>query len=120
MEQIFSCGANGNLCLAGVQKLFHPTKTDGSSRSKFGARGEHGEHGKWKIWRCSPVFPLRCSPVLQFRCFPVLKGSQEQFFPPDTLFTAFVATVQKINSCMLGAHDPGSAQDVVVIYAALA
>ena len=33
------------------------------------------------------------------------------FFPPDTLFTAFVATVQKIITYALGAHDPGSAQD---------
>ena len=32
------------------------------------------------------------------------------FFPPDTLFTAFVATVQKIITCALGEHDPGSAQ----------
>ena len=33
------------------------------------------------------------------------------FFPPDTLFTTFVATVQKIITYALGAHDPGSAQD---------
>ena len=33
------------------------------------------------------------------------------FFSPDTLFTAFVATVQKIITYALGAHDPGSAQD---------
>ena len=32
-------------------------------------------------------------------------------FPPDTLITAFVATVQKIITYALGAHDPGSAQD---------
>ena len=31
---------------AGVQKSFHPTIPDGSTWSKFGARGEHGEHGK--------------------------------------------------------------------------
>ena len=34
------------------------------------------------------------------------------FYPPDTLFTAIVATVQKIITYALGAHDPGSAQDV--------
>ena len=32
-------------------------------------------------------------------------------FPPDTLFTAFVATVQKIITYALGPSDPGSAQD---------
>ena len=45
----------------------------------------------------------------------VLRFSREaknSFFPPpDTLFTAFVATVQKIITYALGAHDPGSAQD---------
>ena len=33
------------------------------------------------------------------------------FYPPDTLFTAFVATVQKIITYALGEHNPGSAQD---------
>ena len=31
---------------AGVHKSFHPTIRDGSTWSKFGARGEHGERGK--------------------------------------------------------------------------
>ena len=30
----------------GLHKLFHPTIRDGSTWSKFGARGEHGERGK--------------------------------------------------------------------------
>ena len=33
------------------------------------------------------------------------------FFSPDTLFTAFVATIQKMITYALGEHDPGSAQD---------
>ena len=33
------------------------------------------------------------------------------FYPPDTLFTAFVAPVKKIITYALGEHDPGSAQD---------
>ena len=37
--------------------------------------------------------------------------TEQNFFPPDTLFTAFVATVQKIITYALGAHDSGSAQD---------
>ena len=33
------------------------------------------------------------------------------FFPPDTLFTAFIAMVEKIITYALGEHDPGSAQN---------
>ena len=91
--------------------MFHPTKTDGSSRSKFGARGERGEHGK----------DGKSGDVLWFSNLGVFRFSREaknNFFLPDTLFTAFVA--KNHISYMLGAHDPGSAQDVVVIYAALA
>ena len=32
-------------------------------------------------------------------------------FPPDTLFTAFIATVEKIITYALGEHDPGSAHN---------
>ena len=37
--------------------------------------------------------------------------SRTVFFLQTLLFTAFVATVQKIITYALGAHDPGSAQD---------
>ena len=40
-------------------------------------------------------------------------------FPPDTLFTAFIATVEKIITYALGEHDPGSAQDGRTTSAAL-
>ena len=30
-------------CSAGLHNSFHPTIRDGSTRSKFGARGEHGD-----------------------------------------------------------------------------
>ena len=75
----------------GLHNLCHPTIRDGSTWSKFGARGQHGD-----------VFP-----VLQFRCALILrelnqifiaclfKGSQKQFFPQTLLFTAFLVTVLK-------------------------
>ena len=35
-----------HLLIPGLHNSFHPTIRDGSTWSKFGARGEHGEHGK--------------------------------------------------------------------------
>ena len=37
--------------------------------------------------------------------------AKNSLFPPDTLLTAFIATVEKIITYALGEHDPGSAQD---------
>ena len=39
-----------------------------------------------------------------------VEGKPRTLFPPDTLFTAFIARVEKIITYALGEHDPGSAQ----------
>ena len=68
--------------VSGLHNLCHPTIKDGSTWSKFGARGEHGD--------VFPVLQLRCARILRelnqiFIAF-LFKGSQEQsYFPLKTL-----------------------------------
>ena len=83
---------------SGLHHLFHPTIRDGSTWSKFGARGEHGD--------VFPVLQLRCALILrklnQIFIACLFKGSQEQsFFLQTLLFTAFVVMVLKISTYTL-------------------
>ena len=82
----------------GVQKSFHPTIPNGSTWSKFGARGEHGEHGKdgkhgdvlrfsnWGVLRFlenrSPTEIFSGSPTEMFSGSPteVFSGSPTEMF----------------------------------------
>ena len=79
---------------AGLHNFFHPTIRDGSTWSKFGARGEHGD-----VFLVSNL--CRCSLILRelnqiFFAF-LFNGSQEQsFFLPTLLFMAFLVRVLKI------------------------
>ena len=66
----------------GLLNLFHLTIRDGSTWSKFGARGEHGD--------VFPVLQLRCALILrklnQIFIAYLFKGSKKQsFFPSNTL-----------------------------------
>jgi len=55
---------------SGVHKSFHPTIRDGSTWSKFGARGEHGDVLRFstEVFSVSPIGQLRCALVLGEPC----------------------------------------------------
>ena len=82
------------LWAAGLHKLYHPTIRDGSTWSKFGARGEHGDVFLFSNFnRCALI--LRELNQIFIAC--LFKGSQEQsFFLLTLLFTAFLVTVLEI------------------------
>ena len=85
----FSLKGNFIYPWAGLHNFCHPTIRNGSTWSKFGARGEDGD-----------VFLFSCSFVdvwIEIYIACLFKVSQEQFFFLQTfLFTAFLVTVLKI------------------------
>ena len=77
---------------AGLHNFFHPTIRDGSTWSKFGARGEHGDVFCPQLW-CALI--LR--ELNQIFIAYLFKGGQEQsFFLQKLLFTAFLVKILKI------------------------
>ena len=70
---------------SGLHNLFHPTIRDGSTWRKFGAHGEHGDDEDicWCLNK-------------DIHCMFVEGKSRTVFFLQTLLFTAFLATAQKI------------------------
>ena len=87
---------------SGLHNSCHPTIRDGSTWSKFGARGEHGD-----VFLFSNLGALSVVSIVGKLTFVdvylkifiscLFKGSQEQsFFLQTLLFTAFLVTVLKM------------------------